>query len=491
MMKIVKLLLFPVLLSVLLLSACKKDEFLTDPSAMLQFSNDSILFDTVFTTVGSTTRILKIYNTHSQPLNISRIMLATGSSSQFRINVDGISNYAHTDVEILGGDSMYVFVQVTVNPTNINSPLLIKDSIIFETNGNIQDVKLIAIGQDVYLHKPNVFPTNGLPPYSIISCTDNVWTNDKPHLIFGYAVVDSGCKLTMMPGTKVHLHVGAVLWIYIDGTLEILGAHGNEVVIQGDRLEPAYKEFPGQWGKIWMMKGSKDNIINWAVIKNGSIGIQVDSVHTAGNPTLKLSNTIVRNMQAAALYGQGAHIWAANCVFANCGQFVAALSIGGKYKFEHCTFANYWNLSPGSSSTQRTTPLLYMNNYYADINSTLQMRSLDSAYFGNCILYGDLPEEIGMDTTTLAPGVFYYKFDNCLLRTNRSVGNGYHYFDVDKNTDPGFKNTGENNYRMNSVSSYPVDKGTTAIFIGTDLDNRPRPNPDTSLPDLGAYEFYP
>lgn len=486
-MKIVKLLLFPVLLSVLLLSACKKDEFLTDPSAMLQFSNDSILFDTVFTTVGSTTRILKIYNTHDQPLNISRIMLATGSSSQFRLNVDGISAVSHTDVEILGGDSMYVFIQVTVNPLNVNSPMLIKDSIIFETNGNVQDVKLIAIGQDVYLHKPNVFPTNGLPPYSIITC-DDVWTNDKPHLIFGYAVVDSGCKLTMMPGTKVHLHVGGVLWIYLDGTLEILGAHGNEVVIQGDRLEPAYKEFPGQWGKIWMMKGSKNNIIDWAIIKNGSIGIQVDSLHTAGTPTLKLSNTIVRNMQAAALYGQGAHIWAANCVFANCGQFVAALTIGGKYKFEHCTFANYWNYSPGSSSTQRSTPLLLMNNYYVDYTGTLQMRSLDSAYFGNCILYGDLVEEIGMDTTTAAPGVFYYRFDHCLLKSARTWSNGYHYLNAYKNTDPDFEDISLHNYRLNTNMSFPVDKGDPMISLDVplDLDNSFR----SGFVDLGAYEWH-
>jgi hypothetical protein len=488
-MKTIRLLLVFSLYASLILTACKKDEFLTDASAKLEFSTDSILFDTVFTTVGSTTKIFKIFNTHNEPLNISNIRLATGTSSPFRINVDGISGVSMQDVEIMGGDSLYVFVQVTVNPTNVNSPLLIKDSIIFETNGNFQDVKLIAIGQDVYLHKPDHFPTNGLPPYSIVECVANAatWTNDKPHLIFGYCVVDSACTLTMQAGTRVHLHVGGVLWIYKDATLIINGMYSNEVVIQGDRLEPEYKEFPGQWGKIWMMKGSKNNVIDWAVIKNGSIGLQVDSINTAGSPTLKLSNTIVRNMQAAALYGQGAHIWAANCVFANCGQYVAAFNIGGRYKFEHCTFANYWNYSPGSSSTSRSTPLLLMNNYYVDYAGTLHIRDLDSCYFSSCTLYGELPEEIGMDTTTLAPGLFYYKFNYCLLKTSRNIPNGYHYQNCYRNVDPGWRDISVNDYNLKSSAVNSIDKGDPFLVIPLDLNSNFR----SGVGDLGAYEYVP
>lgn len=469
------LLLFPFLI----LSSCKKDELLTDSSAKLDFSTDSILFDTVFTSIGSTTKLFKVYNSHNQPMNISRIRLATGTNSQFRINVDGISAVSHNDVEILGDDSLYVFVQVTVNPLNINSPMLIKDSIIFETNGNIQDVKLTAIGQDVYLHKPDHFSTTGFPAYSIINCND-VWTNDKPHLIFGYAVVDSACTLTMLQGTRVHIHNGGVLWIYKDGTLIINGMHGNEVTIQGDRLEPEFKDIPGQWGKIWMMKGSKNNSIDWAIIKNGSIGIQVDSINISGIPSLKLNNTIIKNMQAAALYGQGAHIWSSNCLFANCGQYVAALALGGKYKFEHCTFGNFWTYST------RSTPLLLMNNYYVDINSVIQVRSLDSCYFGNCILYGDQGEEIGIDSTS--SGLFKYKFENTLIKTTRSLDIN-HYFSCWANSSPGFSNIGNNNYEI-SASSAAKDVGYPTLII-KDLNFVGRPNPDTSIPDLGAYEFYP
>lgn len=467
----------------LVFSSCKKDERLTDSGAKLNFSTDEVLFDTVFTTVGSTTKIFKIYNPHSQSLTISKAFLATGNNSQFRINIDGLSGTSFTDIEIMAGDSLFAFVQVTVDPDSTNSPMLIKDSIIFVTNGNTQDINLTAIGQDVYLHKPDHFSTTGFPPYSIIDC-NAIWTDDKPHLIFGYAVVDEGCTLTMMERTRVHLNNQAVLWIYDGGTLKISGSKGNEVTFQGARLEPEYKELPGQWGKIWLSSGSLNNVIDWAIIKNGSIGVQSDTLGASASPTLLITNTIIKNMSAAALYGQGSFIRGYNCVFANCGQYVAALTIGGRYSFEHCTFANFW------SGSQRTTPSIALSNYYIDINGTTQIRDLDSAYFGNCIMYGNIDEEVGLDSSTFG-GNFNYKFDHCLVKTALNTTDGVHYNTVSpyQNLDPQFVDASVNNYQLKATSP-AIDGGDTGIFIGTDLNASDRPNPSTSLPDLGAYEYY-
>lgn len=479
-MKCIKQVFWLLFFAIIALSACKKDVVLTDSSAKLSFSTDSVLFDTVFTTVGSTTKLFKIYNPNNQLIEISKIFLATGSASQFRMNVDGVSGTSLSNIEIMAGDSLFVFIQVTVNPTGQNAPLLVIDSIVFETNGNIQHVMLTAIGQDVYLHKPDHFPTNGLPPYSIINCNET-WNNDKPHLIFGYAVVDEGCTLTILQDTRVHLWNRAVLWVYDGGTLIVNGAKDHEVTFQGARLEADYKEVPGQWGKIWLSVGSKNNVIDWAIIKNGSIGVQADTLGVSTNPTLSISNTIIKNMSAAAIYGQGSFIRGYNCVFANCGQYAGAFTIGGRYRFEHCTFANLTNGS-------RSTPLLALNNYYVDITNTIQIRNLDSAYFGNCILYGDLEEEIGLDSSTFG-GTFSYKFDHCIVKTTLNTSDGLHYDSVYPNVDPGFKDAATNNYRLQS-NSFAIDKGSTAIFIGMDLDDKPRPNSNTSLPDLGAYEFY-
>jgi hypothetical protein len=481
--KLKQSILFLTLFLLIIFSACRKDKFLTDASSDIAFSTDSVLFDTVFKYAGSTTKQFMIYNQHDQPIKVSSIYLAGGRTSAFRINVDGISAYTFADIEIPAKDSLYIFVQVTVNPTQ-SAPLLIKDSVIFETNGNINNVKLTAIGQDVYLHKPDHFPTNGLPPYSITGREghDTTLPNDKPHLFFGYTVIDSDCKLTLQAGTKLYFHNKAILWVYDKATLIVDGVYKNEVVFQGDRLEAEYKEMPGQWGKIWLSKGSLNNRINWAIIKNGSIGVQADTVMTPNAPTVKISNTIIKNMQAAAIYGQGARIWGSNCVFANCGQYVAALTLGGIYKFEHCTFANFW------THESRTTSLLAMNNYYLSSGNLYVIRSLDSAYFGNCILYGDQEEEVGMDSSIYG-GKFSYKFDHCILKTTRVVSNPLYYKNIIKNGDPAFKGVDKGDYHLTNTST-AIDKGYPTL-INVDLENKVRPNPSNGMPDLGAYEFYP
>jgi hypothetical protein len=473
--------LFPLFL-ILLFSSCKKDELLKDSSAKLEFSKDSILFDTVFTSMGSTTKSFRIYNKHDQPLNISRIFLATGTNSPFKLNVDGIAGKSISDVEIAGGDSLFVFVQVTVNPLGVSSPMIIKDSVVFETNGNIQDVKLLAIGQDVYLHRPDHFPTNGLPPYSIMGREhfDTILPKDKPHLFFGYTVIDSDCELTMQAGTKCYFYNNAVLWVYDDATFIVEGALGNEVTFEGYRQEPEYREIPGQWGKIWLSKGSKNNVIDYAIIKNGGIGLQVDSASTPGIPTLVLKNTIIKNMTAAALYGLGAWIDSYNSVFSNCGQYTAALTIGGFYNFEHCTFVNYW-----SGSEARTTPLLLLNNYYF-ANGTIVVRPLAGCDFKNCTIYGGLDEEIGLDSIDAGGNYFAYNFDHCLLKTLRSF-DASHYNTCYANLDPGFKDISLNDYQLRSDAANSIDKGASTS-ITLDLKGKPRPN--GSAPDLGAYEFY-
>jgi len=459
--------------------SCRKDDKInTSSSAKLDFSASSVLFDTVFTTVGSTTKQFKIYNRNNSTIRISSIKIAKGTNSNFRMNVDGISATSITNIDIPKKDSLFVFVAVTVNPNNQNNPLIIRDSVVFEVNGNIQSVGLEAWGQDAYFYVPNVFPTNGLPPYCVISCND-VWKNDKPHVIYGYAVVDSDCKLSIQPGAKVYMHNNAVLWVFDKGTLEVKGSATNPVSFQGDRLESDYAEIPGQWGKIWLSAGSKDNIIDWAVIKNGGIGVQTDTLGASTNPTLRISNTIIKNMSAAALFAQGSYIHADNCVFANCAQYAAALTLGGNYSFWQCTFADYWNYSG-----TRQTPLLALNNWYKDVNGHNQSRSLDTAYFGNCILYGNLPNEIGLDSSI--GGKFNYRFEYSLLQTNMSISNSYHFntSTIIINSDPLFKNIAGNDYELNPGSP-AINKGSAIIgnMFPVNLNNQPRSVP----PDLGAY----
>jgi len=459
---------------VFIFSACRKDVLLTDSSAKLEFSDGAIVFDTVFTTIGSVTRAFKIYNRNNRKIEISSIQLAGGNSSQYRINVDGTPLITTENIEIEANDSMFVFVEVTVDPQNSNSPMIVTDSVVFITNGNIQDVDLIAWGQDAHYFYPNYF-VEGLPPFSIISNTDQniTWNNDKPYVIYGYAVVDSASSLTINEGVRVHLHKNGGLWVYKGGTLKVKGTKANPVTFQGDRLEQDYKDIPGQWDRIWINDGSLNNEIDYAIIKNGNIGIQAEVLPPIAYPRkLKITNTVIKNMSGMGLFTRFFDIDANNLLVNNCGTYTLALTYGGTYSFKHCTFANYWR-----EDNRKTTSVLINN--FDGTNSY----SLDNLYFGNCILYGDKENEILFEQGGSEP--FNYLFEYSLLRTTNATSDASHYMGVFVNADPGFVDPSKEDYKLKS-DAFSRDKGKISIAQDVPLDLEG--NSRISTPDLGVYE---
>src|SRR5690606_40056225 len=97
----------------------------------LAFSKDTVVFDTVFTTIGSTTQQLKIYNKESKTILIEEVELMRGSSSPYRINPDGLLGTQLAGIELEGKDSLFLFLEVTLNPHGVSNPSVIEDSIRF------------------------------------------------------------------------------------------------------------------------------------------------------------------------------------------------------------------------------------------------------------------------------------------------------------------------------------------------------------------------
>lgn len=460
-----------------LLASCERDNFSADPKLKLAFSTDTMHFDTVFTTIGSATRHFKVYNRHRSDLLISSVKLAGGASSFFRMNVDGEATNHARNVVIRGGDSLFVFVEVTVDPTNQSSPLLIADSIVFETNGNVQDVKLIAWGQDVYLHNASEVSGNLTLP------------NDKPHLIYSYLYVEPGSRLIVQPGTRFYMHNNAFL--AVAGTLNIEGTFDNPVSFEGDRLEPFYRDKAGQWAGIWLMAGSRNNSIDWARIKNGIYGIIADTVMTPGVPTLRITNSRVENMSYTCLLGRGATIEAANSLFSNAANIAVALTIGGRYRFYHCTIANYW-----AYYIQRKGPALLLNNFYTYKHPVtgaemVEPRDMEEALFSNCIIYGSRDNEFKVDNLyNGAPvnALMSYRFEHCILRVPQTfnLSNTSLFINVSREN-PKFKDTRTYNFQLDTLSpAKDVGLLSTALLFPFDLNNVSRLN-DTG-PDLGAFE---
>ena len=241
--KLLNSIIFIAILLVIVVSSCKKDEtFDNNPATKLTFSADTLIFDTIFATIGSITGQLHVYNRGNNKIKISNIKLAGGEGSRYSINVDGLAGNEFTDVEIPGKDSIYIFVRVTINQQEPDLPFIVTDSIVFETNGNQQDVDLVAWGQNARFIHWNVDRPN-IPKYRIVAAegVDTTWTNDLPIVIYGYAVVDSTASLTINAGTKIYFHNASGLWIYKGGSLKVLGSKDSTVVFQGDRLDDFYK----------------------------------------------------------------------------------------------------------------------------------------------------------------------------------------------------------------------------------------------------------
>lgn len=475
----------------LLWASCRKDDILTDPSAKLEFSLDTVMFDTIFTSLGSTTQPLVIYNRNNQPLLISSVQLAGGNASPYRMNLDGVPGKSFSNIEIPADDSLFLFVEVTIDPTLPNAPFLVQDSVVFITNGNIQDVDLVAFGRNANFIVANqaIQTANGYLAYNLLNPDLNAtfhFTDTLPYVILGgYAVVDSTQTLIIDPGAKIYFGNSSGIWVYRYGTIKVQGTQQNPVTFEGVRRESYYQDVPGQWDRIWINEGSTGNEINYAEIRNPFIGIQAESLLDTTPPKfLKIANTKITNASGFSVFTRYFNMEVKNSILARAGQYSVALTRGGGYRFVHTTIANYWN------SGQRSTPSVYLNDYGVSATGSLEPFPLYLADFDNCILWGDNEEELELD---FEYGTTTHRFRNVLVRTKSNL-TGPSFTSIIKNQNPSFVDVSENDFQLNSGSP-AIDFGN-ALWLnipGTattdpELEFDFLGNSRTATPDLGAYE---
>lgn len=472
----------------LLTSCVKEEDFLTDSSARLSFSCDTVSFDTVFTALTTATQYVKVYNSYDEPILIDAVTVEGIYANRFRLNVDGDTNRVARNVEIGANDSIFIFVQANINPNDQTNPFLVDANIVFNFNRKQQRLPIVAYGRNAVYHIPTY--THQLYqlyinrrgqidtlwiPFSIIDC--NNWDHSLPHVIIGYAVVNSNETLHLTAGDRLYFANDACLWVYDSASLDVRGTSQQPVLFTSMRHDNYYDSLPGQWNHIWLSQGSKNSHIEWALIENGTYGLMVDT-NVNNNPTLDISNSIIRNHSEVGILSQGAYITGDNLLVYNCGTALLDLHYGGRYIFSNSTFANYWHYS------SRKTPSVVLNNYYAFNETTIFPRPLREATFRNCIIYGNYSGsnnsgEIKFDQ--LEGYDFNYSFSHCLLRSTFVANTDGSLI---LNSDPLFTNTTNNNYIPKSDS--PAVGAGNAAYINspTDLKGTPRNNP----PTIGALE---
>ena len=490
---------------VLSICSCRSDFETVASTGDLEFSKDTIYLDTVFTNIGSSTYRLKVYNKSKKDINIPTIKLGKGLNSKYRMTVDGMqgtNGKIFNNVVLLAKDSLYIFIETTATITDANpTDFLYTDQIQFDSGENLQNVELVTLIQDAIFLYPKRFADGTTETLPIgdekidgfyLDDNDRIignelqFTNDKPYVIYGYAAVPSDKTATFEAGTRVHFHANSGLIIAKNASININGTPSatekleNEVVFEGDRLEPGFANVPGQWGTIWLTDGSTNNKVNHLTIKNATIGLLIQN---NDGTTVSIKNTQIYNSSNYGILAQTAKINGENLVINNAGLASLACTYGGNYSFTHATFNNNWN------SSKQVAVLV--SNYIS--GAIPEAKALTMATFNNCIIYGSYSNEMSLTRKTGA--AFEYQFNNCLIKfdnvSNQFTTNADYQFNTDSahynaillNKDPKFFNTSQNKFNIDATSA-AFAKGNSAYLIPLDILGNTRSLP----PDLGAYQ---
>ena len=491
-------------------SSCRED-FVFEPSTGdLVFSKDTIYLDTVFANIGSSTYTLKVYNKSSKDIKIPTIQLGKGLTSKYRMTVDGMTgenNRIFHDVELLAKDSMYIFIETTAGIGDANpSDFLYTDQIEFDSGANLQKVELVTLIQDAYFIFPNkqngitesipigfdedgtVLETNGrnLSHNHPDNGDEFTFQTDKPYVVYGYASVPNGEILTIPAGARVHFHADSGLVVQQGGSLHIEGSTSttealeNEVIFEGDRLEPDFSDVPGQWGTVYLRQGSTNHRIKNLTIKNAIIGLLVEN--NFGTP-MTIENTQIYDCSNVGLLGRAATIEGKNMVINTAGVASLACTLGGSYEFKHCTFNNNWASSKQVAVT--------VDNYYTDTTTNQQIAfDLIKADFKNCIIFGSNQIELLVNKSTDTSKQFNKLFSKCQIKfnnTNNQFTNNPDYAfindatEIIKNGIVDFQDISKNKLFIGADSAsknFGVDVGVPFDILG---------NPRNGIFDLGAY----
>jgi hypothetical protein len=174
-------------------------------------------------------------------------------------------------------------------------------------------------------------------------------------------------------------------------------------------------------------------------------------------------------------------------LFGDCGTHSLAITVGGNYEFTHCTFANYFDWS------FRSTPAVFINNYYLDEQNNVKIVPLKKADFRNCIVYGRNIGEVGFDLKYPEdefPGLQpKYLFSSCVLKVTDDLDTSdeKHFVDIIKNEDPFFVNIEEYNYQLDTLS-VAKDVANPLFSEEVPVDILGVSRFEDEGPDIGLYE---
>ena len=471
-------------------AACSlREDFVTTPGLTVEFSRDTVRFDTVFTEVGSATRSFKIYNRETRPLSLASVRVSDRAGGRFRINVDGVSGAEVRDVFLPPEDSIYVFVEVTVDPdADVSvSPFVFEGQVVVEAVDVEQVVTLEAFGQNA-----NYIPGDrARAGFRTFSCDlgEVVFDDPRPYVLYGSLVFDE-CPLRLPAGTRLYIHGGLVrndelfpdnpifndgLLVFADrGRLIVEGTAEDPVLIAGDRLEERFRARGGQYSGIRLGAGTGPHRISHAEIRNGVVGVFVDSA-----ARLAIDHTEIAYTTGAAIVGYQATVSASNVLAHDNGGGAVQAIKGGDYDLDYCTLVNYGSDNP---AVALSTAFEIARGRF--IYSRLEAR------IRNSIIYGSLGDELALIDVD-EPDLLDYALSDCVVRSERVPEQRPEFADRCANcvlappTERLFVDVRQDSFLLDSLS---VAAGIATPLPGIDDDLLGAPR-DPDAPSAGAYEY--
>lgn len=469
-----------IVLCIAALVGCREYHVSDDPTLRLAFSADTLLFDTVFTAEGSATHQLLVYNHNAEAIRIDRVWL--DSATCFSVNVDGEQDLSRlTDIVLYGGDSLFVFVRVHINPSGDNNPVLRTDRLHFHlASGNEASVCLEAYGQDVTRIGNTKRRTD---------VNDYTFSATKPYLIYDTLVVSG--TLTFDAGARLYMHRGAC--IYALGDVVAAGTKEAPITICGDRMDNLFDSVPyrfaaGSWNGIYFQADKPcDWSLSYVDILSGNVGIYCYSDQISPLPKLTMNGCRVHNHALYGLVLIHTDAIVSNSEFSNCASYCVYCS-GGTHQFVHSTIASYFGYTNIriQSTAKEDAAAVYIDNL-----SKQQPQTICSFY--NSIITGYRTNQLIVATPfdQYYPGIFlgnYLKTDT--LQLPHAQANTYWQktdtAEVFRNTFYKYKEYIYYDFRLDSLSpAIGIADSITAISYPTDRLGTSRLN---CKPDAGCYQ---
>ncbi len=448
------------------LGGCISDSFSDSPSDLLSFSTNTVSFDTVFTDVGTPTARLKVYNRAKKSLNISHIAFRT-PSTDFRVNVDGVTGSTFRDVEIRGGDSIFVFIECFIPENRDAQPFLVSDFLDFTTNGVTQSVEVQAWGQNVVR----------LRDFKVE--TDMTMTAEKPYVIFDSLVVAPTATLRINPGARILFHDKASISVH--GRILAEGTSDELIHLRGDRLDYVLPNAPydilaGQWKGIDIAPESHGNRLSYVNMRSTVYGVRAIGSDHPEQQKIEIVNSWLHNSQQTVFKAQDCLTASYGVCFSEAAEAVVNLK-GGTHQFSQCTFANEYLFSIPTES------ILSLSGLKAEDQEDTGHPPM-SAQFGNCIIYG-IPGDITPGDLTGTDVFLNY----CSFKSEGSDDDNFR--NCFWNTNPLFLTVRDEykfDYRLQSDSPV-IGKGDPALTAPqTQMDMYGIDRLTNGNPSLGAFQ---